>query len=769
MQGKAIRFLGGLIFLFLVLSLVGCNTPDGTVNLVLLLLEPGPAQAGMGLQPEFSWQVQINAGDARNNTYFLLNVAPQGEEYGDGVQTQQTRATWNQKLLANHTYRWKVEAWLEGKKVASSEERTFATQDFYTVELGVEGSQGGQVRTDEGQWGKNLVFQANVETPTRLWAQAEENYTFDGWYQGDDLLGIDNPFDYLPTAPSASTRQLESDIQLQARFDKTQCEITVLASPTNAGDVRVNDGEWDEQSRQTVEAGQQVSVQAQAGQGFQFDGWYQQEQTGARAQKASDDNPFLFVAQVDRVLSAYFVPQTFSITVQASPASRGNVRVNDGPWGALQQEELQRGSQVEVRALAKEGSTFDGWYEDGLLVSRNASFSWNVDANRTLQASFSQKEPEPGTPLWVFHAGDGIYSSPAIGSDGAIYFGTIGEENPSQFFALNPDGTPKWPQPFLPGEYGVFASPALGSDDTIFFGTAKKNNLENQEGIFYVLNPEDGTKKLDIPPASGVLVGAAVGEDGTIFVGSIDHDVNAFNPEDWTSPWDTPFSTGERIQSAPSIGEDGTVYVGSNDTNLYALDPADGTSEWATPCVVGQVLSSPAIGSDGTIYVSTAEGKVYAIDPEDATSTWATPFEVGFYMQSSPVIGSDGTIYVGWGDLYGTGAGKLFALDGEDGSQKWEFDTPSVILASATIGKDGTIFVGSFDGFFYAIHPDGSLKWKFDAGSLIYSSAAIAPDGTIYFGTAGGDFYALYSDCGGLADTPWPKFRQNNRNTGRKE
>ncbi|MGB4374776.1 MAG: PQQ-binding-like beta-propeller repeat protein [Defluviitoga tunisiensis] len=62
------------------------------------------------------------------------------------------------------------------------------------------------------------------------------------------------------------------------------------------------------------------------------------------------------------------------------------------------------------------------------------------------------------------------------------------------------------------------------------------------------------------------------------------------------------------------------------------------------------------------------------------------------------------------------------------------------------------------------MNPDGSLKWKYKTGGLINSSPAIGSDGTIYVGSD--CLYAIQGESGGLADTPWPKFRKNNRNTG---
>ena len=50
-----------------------------------------------------------------------------------------------------------------------------------------------------------------------------------------------------------------------------------------------------------------------------------------------------------------------------------------------------------------------------------------------------------------------------------------------------------------------------------------------------------------------------------------------------------------------------------------------------------------------------------------------------------------------------------------------------------------------------------------------YSSAAIGADGTIYVGSSDSKIYAIYSGSWGLANTPWPMFRNNVSHTGNTE
>jgi hypothetical protein len=65
------------------------------------------------------------------------------------------------------------------------------------------------------------------------------------------------------------------------------------------------------------------------------------------------------------------------------------------------------------------------------------------------------------------------------------------------------------------------------------------------------------------------------------------------------------------------------------------------------------------------------------------------------------------------------------------------------------------------------------VSWMENVSSLMYGSPALADDGTLYVATheiIDSEHFALIAmntGSHGLADSPWPKFRQNNANTGK--
>ncbi|MBT6562482.1 MAG: PQQ-binding-like beta-propeller repeat protein, partial [Candidatus Scalindua sp.] len=369
------------------------------------------------------------------------------------------------------------------------------------------------------------------------------------------------------------------------------------------------------------------------------------------------------------------------------------------------------------------------------------TYAWSVtDGTYTCNggATISATKAQPGRLLWEFETGNAVYSCPAIGADGTIYVGSW-----YKFYAINPDGTEKWQFQTDNLQY-IYSSPVIGADGTIYVGSNSRK--------LYAINP-DGTKKWEFLTGSDVQSSAAIGTDGTIYVGSGDHKLYAINP-DGTKKWE--FITGLTVNSSPAIGADGTIYVGSGDRKLYAIN-SNGTKKWEFP-TGDYILSSPAIGTDGMIYVGSTDHKLYAINP-DGTKKWE--FMTGHDVNSSPAIGADGTIYVGSADQ------KLYAIN-HDGTKKWEYMTRGRIYSSPAIGADGTIFVGSADQNLYAINPDGTKKWEFLTGYIGLSSPTISTNGTVYIGTQGSidKIYAIHSDSSSLANSSWPKFHHNVKQTG---
>ncbi len=429
-------------------------------------------------------------------------------------------------------------------------------------------------------------------------------------------------------------------------------------------------------------------------------------------------------SQVARVVVGYVLTLTTNGvgTVQAEPTL----------------EVYEPGQTVVLTAMPGVGRTFVGW--EGDVSGTGNPLALTMNGSEHVEAVFSTR---PGDLKWVVATGGPVHSSPAVGDDGTVY---IGPEDRGLYALDGGTGAQKWV--FLTGGY-VISSPALGTDGTVYVGS--------QDSKVYALDGATGSQNWVFVARDGVLSSPAVGTDGTVYVGSLDRRVYALDGKTGAQKWD--FVTGSGISySSPALGADGTVYVGSTDSRVYALDGTSGAQKW-TVLTSGWVLSSPGLSAESTVYVPTfGEPRVYALDGATGAQRWSVV--AGGW--SSAAIGADGAVYVGALDY------KVYAFDGATGRQKWTYRTANAIISSPALSADGTVYVGSDDGRLYALDTvGGAKKWAFATGDWVRSSPAIGADGTVYVGSGDGSIYALQGSSG-LADSPWPKFHQNARNTGRQ-
>jgi outer membrane protein assembly factor BamB len=347
-----------------------------------------------------------------------------------------------------------------------------------------------------------------------------------------------------------------------------------------------------------------------------------------------------------------------------------------------------------------------------------------------------------GTIKWIFETEDGIESGPVIAEDGTIYFGS----HDGYLYAVNPDGTEKWKfqigEPIWDSNYGgqfksTMATPAIAKDGTIY-AFASSHNL-------IAVNP-DGTEKWRYPIkwSADFWSSPAIGNDGTIYIGSAREDDNAglhaINP-DGTLKWIHKENTG--VTTPPTIGSDGTIYIGAG---IISIDKSkedagkiiainhNGEQKWQFD--VKLWVEGPSTVYNNAVYINTKEGDIYSLTL-DGKENWR--FSTGDGTSAGVAVGPDGNLYVGSWDTY------FYSLT-SDGKLRWKYKTPDAfegVSSSAAIGSEGTIYVGSNSGMFYAFNPDGTVKWNLGPLGPVITGPAIAKDGTIYFGSWDKKLYAI--------------------------
>ncbi|MGQ9603247.1 MAG: outer membrane protein assembly factor BamB family protein [bacterium] len=409
-----------------------------------------------------------------------------------------------------------------------------------------------------------------------------------------------------------------------------------------------------------------------------------------------------------------------------------------------------------------------------------------IDRNRFLEARCENKV------IWKLPLEKHVYyCCPAVSDDGTIYVTTgmvFQDYDTGSLYAVSPNGTVLWSYGFEnlePRELpNLPYSPAIGNDGTIY--------VQDYEFRVYAFTPSGELKwRFDdfgvgqeriVHYDTGQRV-PAIGYDGTVYIAA--NGLYALDPESGEKIWRFyPFPTeGRSCRNSPVIAPDGTIYITIHQDDFFAVNP-DGTQKWHAKLdfIEEQTFGCPAIGSDGTIYIGTERfqnGFVYAFN-SDGTKRWKYEIDgLGRVVRASPTISEDGTIYVA--TKAGVGFPALVIALSPEGNRIWEYvveptsgPSPDDVYCTPSVGADGLIYFGAETQRFYCLKPDGRLYWSTQIEyGLNWSSGSIIADGTLYIGTHHenrpnrGNLYALRTSSHGYAQSPWPRFRKDNKNTGR--
>jgi outer membrane protein assembly factor BamB len=331
-------------------------------------------------------------------------------------------------------------------------------------------------------------------------------------------------------------------------------------------------------------------------------------------------------------------------------------------------------------------------------------------------------------------------SSPIISSDGTIYIGytlfTTNFSNPisGYFTAFNSNGTAKWALQLDNGDINDESSSAIGPDGTNYFVA---NN--DTEGVCYLYAiSSTGTKKwkLKLQLCDVSTASITIGNNGDIFV--------------------CGYNSSSLVGVIYGVSQNGTIISG------YPITITNN----ATPSWNSVIKDGPAISSNGNLYVCATEQTIdngatlYSINTLTKTKVWEFNVSVGF-PQSRPALSSDeSTVYFTFDDNFSGTPGSVYAVNANDGTQKWQYNTTSFQgeydtfpQDSFAIGTDGTIYFivnGNANetnqnsyGKLIALDSNGNEKWRYifgtistSTGSFADTSPIIGGDGTIYVGVA---------------------------------
>jgi hypothetical protein len=375
------------------------------------------------------------------------------------------------------------------------------------------------------------------------------------------------------------------------------------------------------------------------------------------------------------------------------------------------------------------------------------------DAQRTGRATAHGIFTVDDNWRWTFDTGFPVgptesTSSPIVGEDGTIYYGSMGPVAPAgkpKLYAINPNGTERWRVETT--DYGkISSSPAYTRYASELGGPRIYVATHESSGIrpnFFAIDALTGAKiwELTLP----------------------ENDCVVFSSLALTNEW----------FGWPDTHSYTCIYFGSWNGYLYKIvdDLDHGTISWRTQISSYPILSSPAVSTTvfpfppthGTVYIGTLRGigvggELYAINLEDGSVKWHIVLTATLAEAvSSPavdIVGGIQTVYVGTTDW------RMCAIQDlgpNNPNLKWIYTTGGdVISCPAIYDLNGNgnveIIFGSGDHYVYAVTdnctPTPTLYWRYLTGGVVRSSAAIAlaPQPTVFIGSDDNRIYSINWD-----------------------
>lgn len=173
-----------------------------------------------------------------------------------------------------------------------------------------------------------------------------------------------------------------------------------------------------------------------------------------------------------------------------------------------------------------------------------------------------------GSEAWSLAHGQFAGGSMAIGGEGTIYFVA------DKVYAVNADGTEKWSYPL---------SAATTRGGIVLDVAGNVYAATKSDGLLSLATSDGSLNWVYSSFGANLLAAPVIASNGNLFIGDQDggiYVIDASGAEVFSS------AVGGRVWSSAAIDDEGTIYFGSYDNNLYAFESFYGglmTSDW--PCL----------------------------------------------------------------------------------------------------------------------------------------------------------------------------------------
>ena len=270
----------------------------------------------------------------------------------------------------------------------------------------------------------------------------------------------------------------------------------------------------------------------------------------------------------------------------------------------------------------------------------------------------------------------------------------------------------------------------------------------------------------------GRVTAAAAVAETSLFFGSTDHTVNAWDALNGDVRWSFP--ADDTVEVAPVVSG-GLVYISSGRGQVYALDGHDGNLIWQEQ--LDSNASAAVAIHDGKLFVGDERGIFYILSARTGQERFR--YRTSRAVSGSPVVSADGQ------RVYFASGGQLYAIDAQARevpglyqfkqiwAQLWLWQVPGVprprgqqgdiwrftpdnplqgISSSPALAEDDDnghkiLYAGAHDHYLYALNAthsavDDRLLWAYEAQEAIWASPLVVKDQVI-FGDVAGNVYSV--------------------------
>jgi hypothetical protein len=449
----------------------------------------------------------------------------------------------------------------------------------------------------------------------------------------------------------------------------------------------------------------------------------------------------------------------------------------------------------------------------GVAFCRQANVNlWEPDLNAfsgsfAVEVTGNDQVGNPGSGIgsipvtrwkWAFFDASAgtIRVSPALGSDGTVYFGTssLPASWTGKVFALAPEGTKKWEK----STGAIEGSPAVGSaggTETLYVaGNAQMSTT------LYALNGATGAARVECAQSNGRVVSAAAVLETTVASAPVETGlfvVNGIGTAVGVRPATNGCVSSNFNQNTPPAIAGGSLLAENDSTghfyfptsgNRMVKYPLGGTAAvWNTaniePVVGMAIVGNDVLGSGGSTFnrggiypVSrTASGSNVAVTPLAGTqSSLVYPF----------IADSAGVLY------FGREFEDAQTTSRQNGLSRYTLSPAGlshtapgvgVIQAAPVLGSDGRLYTFNNEGQLAVWKAaDLAIEWALpgleaNAGASPTLDCSRKTDGTgaqesnrpgVLYVAGGSRLYSFIVDSPRMPLTGWPKYQHDARNSG---